>query len=154
MQLITPCDDTFIEIMSWFATEQQLASWSGPGFEYPFTLDTFKRDLGLATRPSYALSANDELLAFGQYYLREGRCHLGRLVVNPKKRGQGIAQQLIDRLTQLGCQQLAVNECSLFVLHDNQSALTAYQKHGFVETLYPEKIPLENCIYMIKKVGK
>lgn len=151
MRLTQPSDEHFIELMSWFSSEDELSTWSGPNFRYPFNLNSFKSDLKLNTLTSFSLiSSCGDLLAFGQYYLRLGKCHLGRLVVNPHFRGKGIASHLISQLSTLGKSDLGTNSCSLFVLAHNESAIRAYTKLGFSMADYPEKIPLENCFYMVQ----
>ncbi|MGB0495041.1 MAG: GNAT family N-acetyltransferase, partial [Kangiellaceae bacterium] len=96
-------------------------------------------------------TSNDgNLLAFGQYYLRLGRCHLGRLVVNPELRGQGIAYHLINQLSEIGMSDLNTNSCSLFVFERNKNAIQAYAKLGFSVADYPEKMIMENCLYMVQ----
>ncbi len=151
MRLTKPSDANFIELMSWFSTEEELSIWSGPGFRYPFDLNSFKSDLKLDVIKSFSFVSNErELLAFGQYYLRLDKCHLGRLVVNPNFRGQGIASCLIQELRALGKSDLKTDSCSLFVLKHNKSAIQAYTKLGFSVADYPDEIPLENCLYMVK----
>ena len=100
---------------------------------------------------SVFLNENSEMIAFGQYYLRLNHCHLGRLVVSPQWRGKKVIALLMQALIDLGKQKLRVNSSSLFVLADNHAAIQAYQKFGFVFSTYPEKISLENCLYMIKE---
>ena len=154
MKLVKANDTHLTELMGWFEDEAQLVMWSGPGFRYPYDVVTFKQDLKLTTLPSFSLlSPQGALLAFGQYYLRENRCHLGRLVVNPANRGQGIAATLIANLAAKGKKELKVNSCSLFVFSDNISAIRAYQKLGFVKTQYPTDMPLAGCIYMVSDLG-
>ena len=151
MRLTQPSDENFIQLMSWFSSEDELSIWSGPNFRYPFDLISFKSDLNLNTLKSFSLiSSEGALLAFGQYYLRLGKCHLGRLVVNPSLRGQGIASHLISQLSVLGKSDLSTESCSLFVLGHNESAIQAYTKFGFSMADYPEKMPLENCFYMVQ----
>jgi ribosomal protein S18 acetylase RimI-like enzyme len=151
MRLTQPSDANFIELMSWFSTEEELSIWSGPGFRYPFDLSSFKRDLKLDSLNSFSLvSVEGNLLAFGQYYLRLDKCHLGRLIVNPNFRGQGIAAHLIQKLGVLGKTELKTDSCSLFVLGHNKSAIQAYTKLGFSMADYPDEIPLEDCLYMVK----
>lgn len=138
------------ELMTWFADKQELSQWSGPGFEYPYDGDSFIRDLKMDRTPSYALlSTTEEVLAFGQYYNRLNRCHLGRLVVSPQHRGQGFAKKLMSSLIKIGCDDLGVMGSSLFVLSYNHSAIRAYEKAGFIIVPYPELIPLDDCLYMI-----
>lgn len=151
MRLTQPSDEHFIQLMSWFSSEDELSNWSGPNFRYPFDLSSFKSDLNLNILKSFSLISSERaLLAFGQYYLRLGKCHLGRLVVNPSLRGQGIASHLISQLSVLGKSDLSTESCSLFVLGHNESAIQAYTKLGFSIADYPEKMPLENCFYMVQ----
>lgn len=151
MRLTQPSDENFIEIMSWFSNEEELSIWSGPNFRYPFDLSSFKSDLKLDSLKSFSLvSVEGNLLAFGQYYLRLDKCHLGRLIVNPNFRGQGIASHLIQKLGVLGKTELKTDSCSLFVLGHNKSAIQAYTKLGFSMADYPDEIPLEDCLYMVK----
>ncbi len=151
MKLITPLDDHLTEMMSWFSNEQELTDWSGPNFRYPYSLASFTEDLKLNTLNSFALVSNkSEFIAFGQYYQRLGRCHLGRLIVNPKFRGKDIASELMLNLCKFGIKALQVDECSLFVLAYNSNAIKAYEKFGFQFAKYPDEIPMENCLYMVK----
>ncbi len=151
-ELLQVTTDHIHQMMTWFENEKQLNQWSGPGFAYPYDFDSFKRDLKLDKIQSFSLqSGESELLAFGQYYRRLERCHLGRLVVNPLCRGQGVVDALIDKMMEKGCFKLSVKQCSLFVLSDNHSAIKAYKKAGFVVTDYPDQIPLANCLYMVHR---
>jgi ribosomal protein S18 acetylase RimI-like enzyme len=137
--------------MSWFSDKDELTMWSGPNFRYPFNLSTFKSDLNLNTLKSFSLlSSTGQLLAFGQYYLRLGKCHLARLVVNPDRRGQGVASHLISQLSMLGKSELGTASCSLFVLEQNKSAIKVYMKLGFSVSDYPEILSLKHCIYMVQ----
>ncbi len=150
MHLVKPTKLHIAEMMNWFPDEKSLFQWSGPNFKYPYDLDSFTRDLKLRKLGSYSLVDEiGSLVAFGQFYLRLKRCHLGRLVVSPTQRDKGIGRILISQLSQQGCQQLTVDSCSLFVLSDNRAALKLYTSCGFIEAIYPEKISIENCLYLI-----
>lgn len=151
MYLSQPSDENLTELMSWFSSEEELSLWSGPNFSFPFDLNSFKYDLKIDTLASFSLlSAQSELLGFGQYYLRLGKCHLGRLVIKPSSRGQGIAAHLIQQLSVRGKADLNTNSCSLFVLAHNDRAIKSYKKLGFTMACYPEEITLQNCLYMVK----
>ncbi len=151
MRLISVKTPHLKEVMTWFTNEEALALWSGPNFRYPYDLTSFCEDLKLNELNSFVL-LDEKLttLAFGQYYLRLGRCHLGRLVVNPNYSGHGIANQLMIKLLQAGQIDLSVNESSLFVLKHNIAAIKCYQSFGYIFTPYPNELPIENCLYMTK----
>lgn len=151
MNLIQATDQHLTELMSWFSNEEELSIWSGPNCQFPFDVTSFKHDIKFESLKSFVLMSNeDKLLGFGQYYLRLGKCHLGRLVVHPQCRGQGIISHLIQALSGVGQADLNVDSYSLFVLAHNQSAMKAYTKLGFSIADYPEAMPLENCLYMVK----
>jgi ribosomal protein S18 acetylase RimI-like enzyme len=139
------------QIMTWFPDEHSCRVWGGPAFRFPFTPESFLTDSKLAELPSYVLLRDPaELCAFGQFYLRAGRCHLGRLAVAPTQRGRGIGTQLIRMLVREGTKTLGVTESSLFVHTTNTSAMALYQRLGFKCATYPEPdLMLPNSYYMI-----
>ncbi|WP_413700234.1 GNAT family N-acetyltransferase [Psychromonas sp. KJ10-10] len=152
MKLTSPSNKHLEDIMTWFSSKQLLLNWSGTSFRYPFDLTTFTEDLNLKEINSFSMiSADSQCVAFGQYYQRMGRCHVGRLVVNPSFRGKGIVVDLINQLCELGFAEYTVKECSLFVMNDNHQAIKAYQKIGFKFAKYPDELPVKNCLYMIRK---
>jgi ribosomal protein S18 acetylase RimI-like enzyme len=152
MKLIKPLNKHLQEITKWFANQGELTDWSGSIIDFPLSISSFSAELNIDVLSSFVLiSDSAEVLAFGQFYLRLNRCHLARLIVNPLHRGKGIATELIHKLSNVGCNELSVNECSLFVLEHNESAIKAYNKYGFTLTPYPEKLEEAHCLYMVKK---
>ncbi|WP_102797808.1 GNAT family N-acetyltransferase [Bowmanella denitrificans] len=150
MQLSKATPDCLAEISQWFDSEDSLKIWGGPAMQYPFDLQSLRRDTRIDELPSWLLMENNQLLGFGQYYLREGRCHLGRLVIAPEQRGRGLAKVLIQQLSRLGSQELQTCEVSLFVLAHNQVAHRCYLAMGFVEIQYPgPSMGIDNCLYMV-----
>lgn len=145
-------DDRWLqELMSWFPDAHSCGLWAGPGFRFPFNEATFREDSRIDHLSSWGLPAADSSLgAFGQYYLRLGRCHLARLVVAPALRAQGIGGTLIRELCDRGCLELGTDSCSLFVLADNAPARQLYRRLGFAEVAYPEPSSmLEGSLYMV-----
>lgn len=155
MHLVTAYDKYIVELMQWFESEYELRLWSGGDFNYPFDLASFKRDACIHSLCSKVLlSATGELLAFGQYYLRLGHCHLARLVVNPHMRGQGLVAVLIEELSRVGkCELGVLSSCSLFVMADNTPAIKAYSKLGFKFAAHPKPMTIDNCLYMLKTMS-
>jgi ribosomal protein S18 acetylase RimI-like enzyme len=151
LQFIKAMETQAPQIMTWFPDEHSCRVWGGPAFRFPFTLETFLTDSKLGELPSYVLIREAaELCAFGQFYLRAGRCHLGRLAVAPTQRGRGVGTQLIRMLMREGTKTLGVTESSLFVHITNTSAMALYQRLGFTCASYPEPdFMLPNSYYMI-----
>jgi ribosomal protein S18 acetylase RimI-like enzyme len=149
MQLVTVLDFHLTEIMHWIPDSHSCSIWAGPEFRHPFTDATFRNDMRLEL-PSYSLVSDaGELLGFGQYYLRVGRCHLARLIISPHHRGRAAGAVLIRELCQRGCGELKASECSLFVLQSNTPAVRLYTRLGFRIVPYPEPMPsVEDMVYM------
>ena len=128
-----------LKMMQWFLEPKSVTEWGGPEFRFPLTPVTFLADSKLESVPSYVLIGDSaQLLGFGQYYLRAGRCHLARLAVAPSFRGQGLGTCLIKMLMAEGTRTLKVTECSLFVHVANTAALALYERLGFATVPYPE----------------
>jgi ribosomal protein S18 acetylase RimI-like enzyme len=151
LQFVKATETHVPQIMAWFPDELSCRVWGGPAFRFPFTLETFLTDSKFAELPSYVLIRDPaELCAFGQFYLRAGRCHLGRLAVAPTQRGRGVGTELIRMLMREGTKTLGVTESSLFVHITNTSALALYQRLGFKCASYPEPdLMIPDSHYMI-----
>jgi ribosomal protein S18 acetylase RimI-like enzyme len=150
LQLLPCTDQDLVGVFRWFNSEKAVLYWAGPGITFPLQIKRFKTDSKFEKSQSYVLKQGRNLLAFGQIYNRLGYCHLGRLVVSPSYRGQGVGRRLIAALLEEGQRVLGLSHGSLFVLSDNKAAMKLYQKMGFVEAEYPQTIPLENCIYLTR----
>lgn len=139
------------ELMTWFRSLGELQTWGGPEFRFPFTEMTFREDSKVRSLPTWALVEEDgKLAAFGQCYLRVGRCHFGRLAVSPSRRGRGYGTTLIRELARRGTAEFGVESMSLFVVATNPRAITLYRRLGFSEAPYPEPSPATDCfIYMV-----
>jgi ribosomal protein S18 acetylase RimI-like enzyme len=150
MRLQRPTQRQITEMMSWFTSHQATTTWSGPGFQYPFTTSSFIRDLKCSTLASFCLVDGQSLVGFGQYYDRLGHVHLGRLVINPQFRGQSLAAKLIAALIKHGQASLGLEKASLFVYQQNTKAVASYVKAGFKNTVYPQPLPIADIQYMTK----
>jgi len=142
-------------LKTWFSDKQSVRQWGGPLFRHPFTHATFLKDMRWREVPAYSLLDDDNgMSGFGQYYEREGRCHLARLVIDPALRGQGIGRYFIRGLMQIGMTELGTDECSLFVMDSNRGAIRCYESLRFVHAPCPtEDLLYENIDFMIYKRG-
>lgn len=150
--LMPASEAQMLSVKTWFSSTAQIFQWGGPNMVWPIEDAPF---LSLLCQPHlhsyYLTNDKQQLLAFGQFYVRLGRHHLGRLAVNPQFRGQGLAKVLIGQLLQLAQQKQSAQGASLFVFDDNQLALQCYLSMGFERTVYPEPMPsgMQHCWYMI-----
>ena len=149
---LLPFDESHLpELMTWFPDETALQTWGGPEFRFPFTETTFREDAKLKSLPTWALFQDRGLFAaFGQCYLRVGRCHFCRLAVAPSLRGRGYGTTLIRELARWGTVEFGVDSMSLFVIASNPRAIALYRRLGFSEMLCPEPSPAtDSFIYMV-----
>lgn len=143
--------DLLQTLINWFNNEDELKLWAGPSIRFPYTISTFTEDIKIKQLASFALlNDQNDFVGFGQFYNRLDHCHLGRLVIAPELRGQGVAKTLLELLMNEGKKQLKLDRYSLFVLEHNQNAIKAYKKSGFLVSQYPEDMAIGNCLYMTK----
>jgi ribosomal protein S18 acetylase RimI-like enzyme len=138
------------ELMTWFPDADSLRAWGGPEFRFPFTAETFRTDSKVDEIDSWSLVAGDgALAAFGQCYLRVGRCHFGRVGVSPRLRGSGLGSRLLREMARWGTAEFGERELSLFVRRDNEAAYRLYLRLGFREVPYPDPAFMTDSRYMI-----
>jgi ribosomal protein S18 acetylase RimI-like enzyme len=138
------------ELMRWFPDADACRVWGGPSFRFPFTLESFRLDTRMDSLSTWGLMHGETLAGFGQYYLRAGRCHLGRLAIAPALRGRGLGGTLVRELCRASSADLGIATYSLFVLPGNERAIRLYERLGFEPARYPEAEPaFDDCIYMV-----
>jgi ribosomal protein S18 acetylase RimI-like enzyme len=137
------------ELASWFPDAHQLRTWGGPEFRHPFTPESFREDSMVDSIASWSLVGDDgALAAFGQCYLRIGRCHFGRVGVSPDRRGAGLGTRLFREMAAWGISEFGPRQLSLFVYKDNERAQQLYLRMGFRVVPYPEPF-MPTAHYMI-----
>jgi ribosomal protein S18 acetylase RimI-like enzyme len=138
------------ELMAWFPDARSLHIWGGPVFRHPFTPESFREDSKVDELDSWSLVGDDgRLAAFGQCYLRVGRCHFGRIGVAPALRGSGSGTQLLRAIAREARAAFGEREFSLFVRRDNEAAHRLYLRLGFREAPYPDPSFMTDSRYMI-----
>ena len=138
------------ELASWFPDAVQLRTWGGPDSRFPFTPEMFREDSKVDSVDSWSLvDDGGGLAAFGQCYLRVGRCHFGRIAVSPGQRGRGLGTRLIREMADWGQKQFGERELSLFVIKTNEDARRLYRRLGFREAAYPDPAFMPDAHYMI-----
>lgn len=143
----------FRTLLSWFSTQQELTLWGGPGLPYPMDADQFQALVETPESHSRVLKGDDdELLAFGQFSIRSGRHHFGRLAVSPAIRGRGLGKALISHLLDESRQVQLAKGASLFVYQDNLPAIRCYSAMGFAIAPFPgpEEDNVADCLYMVR----
>lgn len=130
------------QLMRLFSSADDITSWGGPEFRFPFDQTSFESDAKLDQMDCvWLLDHHGQLAAFGQSYERLGCCHFARLVVAPTFRGQGCIEQLMEELELLAKSHFGFSELSLFVLETNHRARRVYERLGYSYLDYPEPNP-------------
>ena len=153
MNLVPTQPEHLETLQTWFPDLSSAQAWGGPEIRYPFTDVAFIEDIRWQQMPAYSMLGEEkELTGFGQYYEKQGRCHLARLVVAPTHRSKGFSYQFIHELMRIGMADLGVNECSLFVMSSNKSAISCYTALNFIQSRYPSGQPFFSyIIFMVCK---
>jgi ribosomal protein S18 acetylase RimI-like enzyme len=158
VQLVATTDEQLLQIKSWFSSFEEIYTWGGPNMVYPMSDGDFLRVVKTKDIHSYCLQDDHaQVVAFGQFYPRLGRNHLGRLAVNPDQRGQGLSKVLIQKLLIEADNSFPNRDVSLFVFKNNVIAYQCYLSLGFEETEYPDTpFPgnMQNCVYMVLPIAK
>lgn len=126
-------------LSSWFASQQDVTQWAGPGVTWPLTdtfLDTLldsasQKPAGLLT---FAGRIQGKLVAVAQMgFDWDNRfvC-LARVVVSPGMRGQKLAEQMLQTLIETAFRDPTLDRVELQVYPFNIAAVKTYERLGFV----------------------
>ncbi len=129
MEFRSAQNSDILKLSAWFHTKKEAQNWGGPLIRFPIELEQLKKDISFDIHASFALINNDELLGFIQVFDKYDYKHIGRVVINPSRRGEGLGLTLMEYLFE------EYKECnksySLYVYKDNTKAKNLYEKLGF-----------------------
>src|SRR5688500_3890444 len=146
MKLRRPTAADYVHIASWIPDADACRLWAGPIVPFPFLASELAELLALDRSVSYCLEEGDNLpLGFGQYWPRpDGSAHLLRIIVSPRRRGEGVGvalcRQLIARAVEDGATAVTLN-----VYPENVAAVALYQRLGFRRD---ESRPMRDSLFM------
>lgn len=120
-------------IASWIPDAPSCARWAGPRVPFPFSAAELPSLLAVDGAVSYCLVGEATgPLGFGQHWeLTPGAVHLGRIVVSPATRGQGLGRRLCQLLIIQAVHATGVTAVTLRVYRDNAAAFALYCSLGF-----------------------
>ncbi|MEM6051642.1 GNAT family protein [Erwinia sp. P7711] len=128
-------------LRSWFASQREVTQWAGPGVAWPLSDDFLETLLGSASQKparllTFAARQEGELAAVAQLGF-EWENHLAclcRVAVNPRLRGQNLAEKMATMLIESAFLHLepVVERLELHVYPFNKAAVRTYEKLGFV----------------------
>jgi len=142
-------EEDMLELSTWFTTQSEVENWGGPLIRFPFTPDQFKKDIGWNIITSYSFINNDKLLGFVQVFDKYGYNHIGRVIIKPTKRANGLGVKLMQELFKKYIN--SNQEYSLFVYTDNINARKLYESLGFKISNSKTDYEKDNHCFFMKK---
>ena len=127
----TPAD--YEELASWVVDAAACQCWAGPQLIFPFTPASLVQQPNQNNGSSYVLAEEQSpLLGFGQYWINTpGAVHLGRIIVSPQVRGQGLGHILCNQLIEQARAATDARAITLRVYRNNIVAQRLYSALGF-----------------------
>ena len=98
MEFRSAKNSDILKLTSWFHTKKEAQNWGGPLIAFPIELEQLKKDISFDIHASFALLEKEELLGFIQVFDKYEYKHIGRVVINPHKRGEGLGLKLMEYL--------------------------------------------------------
>lgn len=139
--LVEPFSQSHIpEMLDWFSNLEALVQWGGPGLSFP--LEAGQLDAMMAEtvgaepgRSMFAGLVEDKLAGHAQVALdwQNGLGRLSRVAINPRMRGQGLAQPFLREVTSRFFANPAFERLELNVYTFNEAAIRTYRSLGFRE---------------------
>lgn len=118
--------------------------WMGTMIPFPLTIHVLQDLEGI-----FSIFAGQEFVGLIQKIRIEDRnLHIGRLLINPQKQGQGLGSQALRKFVSLAFENGDIDSISLNVFVTNTRAQNLYQKEGF-EIVQVVEAPVRK--YIMKK---
>lgn len=121
-------------VLDWIDSPAELKLWGGDRLTWPPDVGKTWREIGADEHNTFALVDTDrQVIGFGQALPREaGTAHLGRIILSPGVRGQGLGRVLVRALIDAARETIHPGVITLNVYRDNLPALRLYCSLGFV----------------------
>jgi ribosomal protein S18 acetylase RimI-like enzyme len=124
-------------VHGWIDSADALFQWSGAwDFRWPLDRGELRRDLAAAgeRRRLFAAVTGGELSGHLMLTIQpEHRLGvIGRVLVNPARRGGGVGTALMREIVRVGFDELGLHRLQLAVYDFNYGAIACYQRVGFV----------------------
>lgn len=129
----------FPVLRSWLSSERDVVQWGGPELTYPITDDQLEQMIidGTTAPPKrlswMAVNATQALVGHIQLAVdwRNGVARIGRVMIAPTMRGQGLAKSLLEAALQQAFSHPEIERTELNVYSWNSAAIRTYNKVGF-----------------------
>ncbi|MEY8356382.1 GNAT family protein [Lachnospiraceae bacterium 54-53] len=134
-------------LMNWLVQERQMRMWCRDHFAYPLTWEQLIRygEEMEKDEEAFGFTALDESgTPVGSFRIsrvdyRAKSIHLGFIVIDPDRRGQGLGNEMVTLAVKYGVDFLGMKRITLNVFDSNPCARRCYEKTGFKEESFREK---------------
>lgn len=135
MKAVTFIESDYDQLIDWIESEQVLHQWGSPSLNFPpnkeqlIKVNKSKKD----KRLSYKGTFKGETVAYGEIgCIDEVNCsgRLCRILIDNKRRGEGLGILWIKTLLETGFTELKLNRMELNVYDQNKRAIKCYKQAG------------------------
>ncbi|PGZ05717.1 GNAT family N-acetyltransferase [Bacillus cereus] len=140
----------FKQLKNWIHSEEFLIQWSGNAFTYPLDEEQLEKYIESANTLAFKVIDEETLnvighISLGQIDNRNKSARIGKVLVGDMKmRGRSIGKQMMKAVLYIAFEELKLHRVTLGVYDFNTSAISCYEKIGFVK---------EGLLRESKKVG-
>ncbi|HDR4537821.1 TPA: GNAT family N-acetyltransferase [Bacillus cereus] len=129
----------FKQLINWINSEEFLIQWSGNAFTFP--LDEQQLDKYIESANTLAFKVVDEEtsdaighISLGQIDNINKSARIGKVLVgNTKMRGHSIGKHMMKAVLHIAFDELKLHRVNLGVYDFNTSAISCYEKIGFIK---------------------
>ncbi|WP_436770809.1 GNAT family N-acetyltransferase [Yinghuangia sp. YIM S09857] len=138
LRTFTPGDAALL--VTWLRSESELTTWAGTAFTWPLTpakLAAYAAESADGTRLTWTAVAGKPVghasirLEDGDDPAPQRHGRLGRVLIAPHARGEGLGVELLAAVVRTAFDGLALGELRLGVYRHNTTALRLYARFGF-----------------------
>jgi RimJ/RimL family protein N-acetyltransferase len=121
-------------VAGWIHDADDLCLWAGPAARFPHDHRSLAEDIDFDRRDTQSMiDQRGHILGMGQLDARPGHTvHLARVIVSPRRRGEGLGSVLCRLLLERGVARFDARRFTLNVHRRNSRAIRVYEGMGFV----------------------
>ncbi|MCU5376021.1 GNAT family N-acetyltransferase [Bacillus cereus] len=141
----------FKQLIGWIDSEEFLIRWSGKAFSYPLNEQQLEKYIESVNTLAFKVIDEESKKVIGHISLGQidninKSARIGKVLVGDKEmRGRSIGKHMMKAVLQIAFEELKLHRVTLGVYDFNMSAISCYEKIGFVK---------EGLLRESKKVGE
>lgn len=120
------------EIVHWAMSAEEASQWGGSGIACPLDTSLFQKWHADSDVRPFVLCEDDALLGYGEVWAdsAEQEVELGRIIIEPAYRGQGVGQRFVALLLEQAA-LTGYRHAFVRVVPENRVAIACYRRSGF-----------------------